>query len=226
MSKPSVGDHNTRLSNTRPQSTHSRRQFLGLLGVSVATGVEFSGAGTQEPPVVAMGTNYFDPVGLYVEPGTTVRFEIEAGSHSATAYHDRVPPEATPFDSGTMSEGEFEYTFDTPGTYDYYCIPHKSMGMVGRIVVGEAGGPAEATPIPDGDVPDSESIMDQGAIGIDEFEEADGDTHGGMMGSGSRMNGGGPGWMMLMPIGFLAAVVGLMGGAIYWLSRRSKSERD
>lgn len=224
------GEPDNRLSIGRPQTNHSRRQFLGLLGTSAAAGVELSGtARAQETPVVAMATNYFDPIGLYVEQGTTVRFEIEAGSHSATAYSDRVPADATPFDSGVISEGEFEFTFDVPGTYDYYCIPHQSMGMVGRIVVGELGGPAEATQIPDGDVPDSEAIIEQRTVSIDEFGESSGDAHGGMMDSGpGMMNGRGLGWMMLFPIGFVITVIGLVGGIVYWAARRGKfgTKRD
>jgi len=107
----------------------------------------------QETPVVKMGNNYFEPIGLHIEPGTTVRFEIAAGTHSATAYENRIPSDASAFDSEVISSGGFEYTFEKPGTYDYYCIPHKSVGMVGRIVVGSPGGPAEDSPIPDGDVP-------------------------------------------------------------------------
>ena len=29
-----------------------------------------------------------------------------------------------------------EYTFTVPGIYAYWCTPHKSMGMIGFIVVG------------------------------------------------------------------------------------------
>jgi pseudoazurin len=32
---------------------------------------------------------------------------------------------------------EFSYTFDTPGVYLYQCTPHKSMGMIALVVVGE-----------------------------------------------------------------------------------------
>ena len=33
---------------------------------------------------------------------------------------------------------EVEMTFDTPGVYLYQCSPHKSMGMIAIVVVGEA----------------------------------------------------------------------------------------
>jgi pseudoazurin len=39
---------------------------------------------------------------------------------------------------------EYAYTFDTPGVYLYQCTPHKSMGMIAIVVVGE----------PDGDLKD------------------------------------------------------------------------
>ena len=29
----------------------------------------------------------------------------------------------------------WEETFDTAGTYDYYCEPHRGAGMVGKVVV-------------------------------------------------------------------------------------------
>jgi pseudoazurin len=32
---------------------------------------------------------------------------------------------------------EVEMTFDTPGVYLYQCSPHKSMGMIGIVVVGD-----------------------------------------------------------------------------------------
>lgn len=178
---------------------------------------------------MAMGDTYFDPIGLHVRPGATVRFEIEAGTHSATAYPDRVPSGAAPFDSGTISAGGFGHTFDTPGTYDYYCTPHRAMGMVGRVVVGEPGGPAEASPIPDGAVPESEAIVERGAVPVESFDGADGDVRAGPTGSTSgrpmgprfgMTNGRGPGWMALVPVGLSTAVIGLVGGVAYWASRR------
>ena len=30
---------------------------------------------------------------------------------------------------------ELVFTFDEPGTYDFICLPHESLGMVGQIIV-------------------------------------------------------------------------------------------
>lgn len=99
------------------------------------------------------GEQYFDPIGLKVNPGDTVKWEIKSGSHSTTAYkkgtggakNTLIPEGAEGWDSGVLSgEGKsFSHTFKKKGTYDYFCIPHKQLGMVGRIVVGEPGGPGE-----------------------------------------------------------------------------------
>ena len=32
---------------------------------------------------------------------------------------------------------DIELKFDTPGIYAYWCTPHKSMGMLGFIIVGD-----------------------------------------------------------------------------------------
>ena len=93
---------------------------------------------------------YFEPVGLRIEPGDTVRFVGITPHHTVTAYHaqhgksHRVPDGVGPFSSPVVPAGEtWEYTFDTPGTYDLWCGPHEAWGMAMRIVVGEPGGPAE-----------------------------------------------------------------------------------
>jgi plastocyanin len=92
---------------------------------------------------------WFDPVGIHVEPGTTVRWIVRSNVHTATAYHPandmharRIPETAKPWDSGYLVEPgqSFEVKLTVPGVYDYYCRPHELAGMVGRIVVGRPGG--------------------------------------------------------------------------------------
>lgn len=91
---------------------------------------------------------WFDPIGVRVLPGTVVRWVLEAGAHSTTAYHPananhalRIPAEATAWDSGILIQvGQtFEQRLDVPGVYDYFCIPHELAGMVGRILVVPSG---------------------------------------------------------------------------------------
>ena len=136
--------------------------------------------GSNTVMMVTEGSEYyFDPIGLFVESGETVTFEIQSGSHSATAYKEgtssasvtRIPDGAEAFNSEVLSEqgATYDYTFETTGTYDYFCIPHKTQGMVGRIVVSEPGGPAEGSMPPDGDVPESQTIVNQGSVSYSEF---------------------------------------------------------
>lgn len=126
------------------------------------------------------GPFYFDPIGLFISPGDTVEFVNETSGHSATAYHEdseyadvtRIPEDAEPFNSGTLQrEGaSWEYTFEVPGTYDYFCIPHKGLGMIGRIVVCAPGGPAEDGNPPDGELPDSQRIVEEGSVSWEEWD--------------------------------------------------------
>lgn len=97
------------------------------------------------------------------------------------------------------------------------------MGMVGRIVVGDAGGPAETDPIPDGAVPDSERILEERTVTAGDFDESHGGG-GGMMGGGpSKMGERGPGWMMLVLIGFVTALAGVVGGVAYLAARQGRT---
>jgi plastocyanin len=99
----------------------------------------------------ALGTKvWFDPIGVLIEPGQTVRWVNEANVHTSTAYHPandghalRIPEAAGPWDSGYLIEpgDHFEVTLRVPGVYDYFCAPHEMAGMVGRIIVGQPAGP-------------------------------------------------------------------------------------
>ena len=99
----------------------------------------------------ALGSRvWFDPIGLLVEPGATVRWIVRENVHTTTAYHPRndkhslrIPERAVPWDSGFLVHpgDHFDITLSEPGVYDYYCAPHEAAGMVGRIVVGKPVGP-------------------------------------------------------------------------------------
>jgi plastocyanin len=87
----------------------------------------------------------FDPATLTVPKGTTVTWHNTSSvqhtvtddpSKAANKADAVVPSGAEPWDSGTIDPGQtFQHTFDTPGTYKYFCIPHEAAGMVGTITV-------------------------------------------------------------------------------------------
>jgi plastocyanin len=96
---------------------------------------------------------YFEPSGLFIQPGDTVKFNFDTPDHSVTAYHaaqgfaPRVPDGVGPFSSPLVPPGGYWlYTFDEEGVYDIFCGPHQVFGMAMRIVVGSATGPG-ASPI-------------------------------------------------------------------------------
>ena len=147
---------------------------------TTAEGTATEDGEAQQVRMVTDGDQYyFDPIGLAVEPGTTVEWVNESGAHSSTAYAEgnggaevrRIPEDAEAWNSETLTDegATFTYTFEEEGTYDYFCIPHKTLEMVGRVVCGEPGGPAEGDMPPDGDVPESQTIVDQGSVSYDEF---------------------------------------------------------
>ncbi|MFB6131479.1 MAG: plastocyanin/azurin family copper-binding protein [Salinigranum sp.] len=96
------------------------------------------------------GGHYFIPDIVWVKKGGTVTWENSTGEHSTTAYAPsndkprRIPDVAKGWNSELVEDAgaTFEHTFDKPGVYDYYCIPHESLGMVGKVIVGAPGDPA------------------------------------------------------------------------------------
>lgn len=128
---------------------------------------------------------WFNPIGLLVAPGTTIRWTNtdKSNSHTATAYHPalygrqaRIPEGAEPWDSDYLLPGEsFEVTLSVAGVYDFYCVPHEHAGMVGRIIVGEPTGEpypdvevdAKLTGLPDvalANLPKVDAIMAAGRV--------------------------------------------------------------
>jgi len=125
----------------------------------------------------------FDPAGLRLRPGDTVRWlNVDPGNaHTATAYHPassdrprRIPEAATPWDSDyLLVEEGFAVTLTAQGIYDYFCVPHEHAGMVGRLIVGDPGAdpwiddPAAAGGLPEAALagfPSVAAIMERGVV--------------------------------------------------------------
>ena len=93
----------------------------------------------------------FEPAQITVAVGDTVTWTVTqsiGANHSVTSGTPDDPDKGSAFDSGAnglADDGEtFEWTFDTAGTFAYYCTVHGA-SMSGQVVVGEAGAsPAES----------------------------------------------------------------------------------
>jgi plastocyanin len=113
---------------------------LSLLMVSAFAPMAWA----QRDEVTAnMEDNFFDQANMTVEPGTTVTW-VQSGKnpHTTTSYDGL-------WDPGMIESGSnvtFSFTFEKPGIYDYYCMPHESLGIVGSVTVtGSASASASAS---------------------------------------------------------------------------------
>ena len=87
----------------------------------------------------------FLPEKVTIKVGQTIEWVNNAATlHSVDADPTMVqkpsdvvlPAGAKPFDSGFMQPGAtYDYTFTTPGTYHYTCVPHEKDAMNGVVVV-------------------------------------------------------------------------------------------
>ena len=126
-------------STVGPQAATAR--VTGGTGVPVtftATATDDGGGGGGATATVQVGPALaFTPAVLNVSPGTTVTWEW-----AGTLPHNVAPDVGTtPTRSGdvTTAPNSFDFTFNTPGTYRYFCEQHGSAGgggMSGTIVVG------------------------------------------------------------------------------------------
>lgn len=143
----------------------SRREALKLLGAATATGVLprqlLAESQPGETESVAAGPvthevqmytkhpedskirNAFFPDLLQVNPGDTVKLIAADKGHNSVSDKNMLPEGAEEWKSKINKE--FEITLTAKGTYGYFCLPHRSLGMVGLILVGDASANYEAT---------------------------------------------------------------------------------
>ncbi len=111
--------------------------FAALMTLLVAACSEHQdptdpGDGTGSVVEINLVLFAFSALELRIAPGTTVRWR-----NTTTVFHTVTPDGHTTWTEWqTSSPGEtFEVTFLETGTYPYFCVPHRSIGMVGTIIV-------------------------------------------------------------------------------------------
>ena len=69
-----------------------------------------------------------------INVGDTVFWKATDKGHNVEFIKGGVPKGVEKFK--TKFSKDAQYTFKVPGIYAYWCTPHKSMGMIGFVVVG------------------------------------------------------------------------------------------
>ncbi len=69
-----------------------------------------------------------------IDIGDTVFWKAKTRGHNVEFIKGGVPKGIEKFRSPLNKDTE--YKFETPGIYAYWCTPHKGMGMIGFVIVG------------------------------------------------------------------------------------------
>ena len=81
-------------------------------------------------------TMIFNQEIVRINPGDTVFWKATDPGHNVQFISKNgVPDGVEKFKSKVGKDTEF--TFTVPGIYAYWCVPHKTLGMIGFVIVGE-----------------------------------------------------------------------------------------
>lgn len=126
----------------------TRREHLGLMGSAVAlaaTGAVGTALAQDGPKTIEVqmlnkdpdtGERFaFKPDLVQANPGDTIKFIPTDPGHNSASTEGMIPEGAESW-KGKIGE-EISVTLDKEGTYAYHCTPHRTLGMVGLILVGD-----------------------------------------------------------------------------------------
>jgi plastocyanin len=97
---------------------------------------------------VANGGFFFTPSSVTIHTGDSVLWTWSSSGHSSTSGSPGTPSGL--WDSGILNQGAtFMHTFNTAGSFSYYCTPHGACcGMVGTVNVSNSTPTPTPTPTP------------------------------------------------------------------------------
>src|SRR5262245_13830514 len=102
-------------------------------------------AATFMVTVAPGGSLVFNPSSQTITVGDTVQWEWGLGTHSSTS--GTICVSDNNWDSALQANPfTFSHTFNTPGTFSYFCVLHCRLGMTGEIVVQTPTPAPTATP--------------------------------------------------------------------------------
>lgn len=84
----------------------------------------------------------FFPEIVRAQPGDTIRFLSVDNNHNTEAFDTMLPDGAEGWRSPIGQD--FDLTLTIEGAYGYFCTPHRSLGMVGLLLIGDVSANYEA----------------------------------------------------------------------------------
>ena len=111
------------------------KRYLLILTIALWTSLSYAADVTIEM-LNKLDNEYmvFSQKIVKVDSGDTVFWKSIDSGHNVEFIKDGVPEGVGKFKSKLSKD--IEYKFTIPGIYAYWCTPHKSMGMIGFVIVG------------------------------------------------------------------------------------------
>ncbi len=110
------------------------KKTITLLAFMMVSAFSFA----QDHIIQTVMADSFDPAMLTIFVGQTVEFQNTGGNHNINGTQVTFPSNPESFGNDVGPDWNYQYTFNTPGVYDYHCDPHQN-NMVGQITVVEMG---------------------------------------------------------------------------------------
>ena len=110
------------------------RCFLILI-ITLWTGLSYA-AGVEVEMLNKLNNEFmvYSKKIVKIDVGDTVFWKSTTPGHNVEFIKGGVPEGVGKFKSKLSKDTEYKFT--VPGIYAYWCTPHKSMGMIGFVIVG------------------------------------------------------------------------------------------
>ena len=110
-------------------------RYLLMLVITLWTGLSYAGD-IEVEMLNKLNNEYmvYSKKIVKVDVGDTVFWKATDASHNVEFIKGAVPEGVQSFKSKLSKDVSYE--FKIPGIYAYWCTPHKSLGMIGFVIVG------------------------------------------------------------------------------------------
>ena len=113
----------------------SLKIFLSIIFTIMVTNVSAADVTLEMLNKLGKETMVFSQKVVKINVGDTVFWKATDKGHNVEFIKGGTPEGVGKFKSKMNQDTEFKFT--VPGIYAYWCTPHKAMGMIGFVVVGD-----------------------------------------------------------------------------------------